>query len=350
MFGADRCGGFHAIAVFGLRIPQRDAQGVAAERVRVERPRDHGSAESADIIRSRALLTEPTDEERVAHEWPFGFVVLFDCDGVLGRFPPGGGDGRRESSGSTVFGDLSAAFVPDIVACCAMPVVLGQRREDSQMSQAPPAAPPGFWQASDGKWYPPQGNQPPPPGYAPPQAPQKKGHGCLYAFLGALGLGVVIVVVIIIAAASAVKKVSNNVTNGNPGGPAPAAAYKVGDTAKTSNDQVTVYGVKDPQAPVNQFSTPSPGNHFVSVDVQVTNTQTDQQAFSSLFAFHLLDSQNRQYGETLAGFSPSAPEGQIASGQSIRGFVVFEVPDGTTGLKLRVQGSLTAAGAVFALS
>jgi hypothetical protein len=30
--------------------------------------------------------------------------------------------------------------------------------------------------------------------------------------------------------------------------------------------------------------------------------------------------------------------------------VVFEVPDGTTGLALRVQGSLTAAGAVFALT
>ena len=39
-----------------------------------------------------------------------------------------------------------------------------------------------------------------------------------------------------------------------------------------------------------------------------------------------------------AGLTPGAPEGTIASGQSVRGFVAFEVPNGATGLKLRVQG------------
>jgi hypothetical protein len=212
------------------------------------------------------------------------------------------------------------------------------------MSQAPPAAPPGSWQASDGNWYPPQGSQQPPPA-------KKRGHGCLYAMLGAAGLVVVLIIIIAVVAVSATKKVSKTASSGNLGGPPPAASYKVGDTAKTSNYQVTVYGAKNPQPPANSLFPPQAGSHFVSVDVQVTNTLKDQQAFSSLLAFHLLDSVNHQFDESVtAGLTPGAPDGQIAGGQSIRGLVVFEVPDGTTGLKLRVQGSITAGGAVFALS
>ena len=125
----------------------------------------------------------------------------------------------------------------------------------------------------------------------------------------------------------------------------------MGDTAPTSGLNVTVYAFKDPQPPKDSFNPSSPGDHFVSVDVQVGNPGTDQRVISSLLAFHLLDAQNRQYDEdiTNAGVSPGPPDGQIAGRQSIRGFVVFEVPDGTTGLRFRAQGSVTAAGAVFVL-
>jgi hypothetical protein len=236
---------------------------------------------------------------------------------------------------------------------------------------------PGWWQASDGRWYPPESRSPaqgpatpsyppqgayPPQGMYPPQGayPQggapyqpapKRGHGCLFAALGAVALIVILVVVgVVVAVSSGTKKINSVVAANNLGGAPPAAAYKIGDTAKTSSYLVTVFGVKDPQPPINDFNKPQAGDHFVTVDVQVTNTKTNQQTFSSILFFHLLDSQNHQYDETLvAGLNPSAPDGQIAGGQSIRGFVAFQVPDGTTGLKLRVQGSITAAGAVFAL-
>src|SRR5439155_23519867 len=122
-----------------------------------------------------------------------------------------------------------------------------------------------------------------------------------------------------------------------PGGPAPKAEYTVGDSAKTSDFMVKVFGFKNPQLPKSQFLTPRAGDHFVSVDVQVTNPGTDQKAFSSLLGFHLLDSQNHQYDEDIsdAGLTPGPPDGQIDGGQSVRGFVVFEVPNGTKGLKFR---------------
>jgi len=175
------------------------------------------------------------------------------------------------------------------------------------------------------------------------------------------GLVTLLFIVILASAGSAVNSVNKGTgsapTAGNPSLGIPAsprkAMYNVGDTASTGDFKVTVYDFKDPQPSVNEFNTPKPGMHYVSVDVQITNPDsTKQRAFSSLLGFHLLDAQNRQYDEdfTAASLTPGPPEGEIAAGQSIRGFTAFEVPDGVSGLKLRVQGGLTAAGAVFNLA
>lgn len=148
---------------------------------------------------------------------------------------------------------------------------------------------------------------------------------------------------------TAANKVSKSLANGEPVGPVPSASHKVGDTARTGDFTVTVFAVKAPQ-PSSDF-TPSDGKQFVSVDVQLTNSTGSQRSFSSLLGLHLLDNENRQYSEAFfPDLEPGPPDGEFAAGQSIRGFVVFEVAGALTGLKLRVQGSLTAAGAVFSLT
>lgn len=137
--------------------------------------------------------------------------------------------------------------------------------------------------------------------------------------------------------------------------PAPAATPSgdrpVGATAKTGNLEVTVFGVTDPQPAPNRFEQPQAGFRFISVDVQVTNKSNRQERFSSLFGFSVLDGANRKYDpEFLSSVTPGAPEGEIPPGEAIRGFVVFEVPESATGLRFRVQGNITAAGAFFKLS
>jgi Domain of unknown function (DUF4352) len=135
--------------------------------------------------------------------------------------------------------------------------------------------------------------------------------------------------------------------------PAGAKTYRPGQKATTSGLRVTVYGIQEPWTPTNQFDRPTPGNHYVAVDVQVTNPSKDQQLFSALSGFHLIDSGNRQYDVKLGGcigLQPSAPDGQLPSKQPIRGFACFEIPDGSTKLKLRIQGSFTAEGALFQLT
>jgi hypothetical protein len=126
----------------------------------------------------------------------------------------------------------------------------------------------------------------------------------------------------------------------------------VGDTATSSDFKFKVWGFTDPQPSPNQFAKPAAGSHFVSVDVEVFNPSTKNISFSGLLGFHLLDGKNRQYDEDIVSvlLSPKAPEGQIPPKGSIRGLVGFQVPDGSTGLKLRVQGSITASGATFKLS
>jgi hypothetical protein len=134
--------------------------------------------------------------------------------------------------------------------------------------------------------------------------------------------------------------------------PAGAKTYKPGQTATTSDFKVTVYGVTEPWTPTNQFDTPTPGNHYVAVDLQLKNTTGEQQSFSSLLGLHLIDGSNRQYNETIGciGLQPSAPDGEIPAKQAIRGNACFEVPDGSVKLKVRIQGSITAEGSLFQLT
>jgi len=126
-------------------------------------------------------------------------------------------------------------------------------------------------------------------------------------------------------------------------------SYAIGQTANTSGWNVKVFAVHNPQTPAT--IPPAAGNHYVSVDVQVTNAGSQSATWSGLVGFHLLDAKNHQYNIQITNITPKAPEGQVLAGGSLRGLAVFAVPDATTGaLRFEVQGSLTAAGAIFNLS
>lgn len=199
---------------------------------------------------------------------------------------------------------------------------------------------PGWWLASDGKWYPPQTPAPP---YAP--APKKRGRGCLIAVLAAVVV-LILLIVVVLAASGGSKKASTSVTTSKP---ATGGTFAVGQTASSSGFEIVVFGVKDPQPP-SQFARPAAGTHYISVDVQLTNKNSRQEVFSSIIGFHLLDAKNQQYDVQFTDITPKSPEGEFAPGQALRGLVVFQVPDGSTGLRVRVQGSITATGAVFKLT
>lgn len=126
--------------------------------------------------------------------------------------------------------------------------------------------------------------------------------------------------------------------------------YAVGQTAHTGDFDVTLHTVEDPYVSSNQFDRPSEGNRFVAVELTVTNTSDEQQPLSTLLGAEVTDSLSRPWDVALAGLDLPQLDGMVPAGESRRGWIVFEVPNDATGLRLRIKGNLTATGSLFALS
>lgn len=136
---------------------------------------------------------------------------------------------------------------------------------------------------------------------------------------------------------------------GSGGGAATEQTYTVGQTAQTSDFEVTLRAVEDPMNTGNEFDTPKAGNRFVGVEFEVKNVGSERQTLSTLLGAELIDSLNRPYDIALAGLDRPQLDGEVVPGQSRRGWITFEVPADATGLKVRLKGSLTAQGSLFVL-
>ncbi|KJS53270.1 hypothetical protein VM98_26355 [Streptomyces rubellomurinus subsp. indigoferus] len=120
-----------------------------------------------------------------------------------------------------------------------------------------------------------------------------------------------------------------------PHAPAPA---KVGDTIalkgmdKGNTADVTAVKVVDPAESASEYLKPADGKHYVAVQFQIK--ATGAQAYSEVPASSakVVDTQGQAYGpnleETKAGPAFQTPT-NIAPGDTGKGFVTFEVPDGT---------------------
>lgn len=122
----------------------------------------------------------------------------------------------------------------------------------------------------------------------------------------------------------------------------PAKTYKVGDQVPNGKWVVTVHKADIPFTSKSDFDKPKDGDMFVVLDVEVKNTDSAPQDFSSALGFELKDGANRTYDETFLTEDgmPAVPEGGVAAGEAKRGTVAFDVPKTATGLKLEFRGGL----------
>lgn len=147
-----------------------------------------------------------------------------------------------------------------------------------------------------------------------------------------------------VAIGAAAFAITQNTANDSPGNTkAPA-----GQAARTGDFEVVVRGFKDPQLTSRYFPA-RPEMHYVSVDVEVLNRGSAKQSFSSFATFRLLDATGTEYGGTVADLEPGPPLGDIRAGGSLRGLALFEVPNGTVGLRLRAQAGGSAPAVVLPL-
>ncbi|WP_405005929.1 DUF4352 domain-containing protein [Kitasatospora purpeofusca] len=117
------------------------------------------------------------------------------------------------------------------------------------------------------------------------------------------------------------------------------APAKVGDTIalkgtleKGNTADVTALKVVDPAQSSNEYLHAADGKHYVAVQFQIKPTGAKAYSEAPWSAAKVVDDQGQAYGPTLAetkaGPSFQTPT-NIASGETGKGFVVFEVPNGT---------------------
>ncbi len=109
-----------------------------------------------------------------------------------------------------------------------------------------------------------------------------------------------------------------------------SADYNIGDVVRLSNLEVTVHGFTDPfDAGARK---PAGGKRFVSVDAEVRNRASEQQLVSAFAQFELKDTEDETY--VPASFPGNRISGQVPAGGSVRGSVIFEVPEGSRNFRV----------------
>jgi hypothetical protein len=97
--------------------------------------------------------------------------------------------------------------------------------------------------------------------------------------------------------------------------------------------KVTLLAVVDPAQPSSSFLKPKKGNHYVAVELRLTNVGEANYNDSPSNGAVLIDKSDFQYESSLGEVEPDLGSPIIAPGDSRVGFITFEVPDGT---KLRL--------------
>jgi hypothetical protein len=117
--------------------------------------------------------------------------------------------------------------------------------------------------------------------------------------------------------------------------PARALSGRVGDVLTLPAAQIEVISCDENATPDDDSVTPRPGNRFVVVEVAVENTGSAE--LSTFFDWQLTDSARNTWSQALAVREPRFLGGELAPGETARGFLTYEVSSGASQLVLNVK-------------
>lgn len=120
--------------------------------------------------------------------------------------------------------------------------------------------------------------------------------------------------------------------------------FKVGDTIKVKNYEITVNKVRVSDG--DDFAKPKDGNEFLYVDVTVKNISNEEQTVSSIAMFKVVDKDGRSFNQAITTDQNGQLDGTVGKGRKITGEYVVEVPKGQKGLELEFDSSLISGGQV----
>lgn len=122
------------------------------------------------------------------------------------------------------------------------------------------------------------------------------------------------------------------------------STYAVGEVLKVDNLEAVVLSTNPSFVDSNDFMRPDEGHKIVGVEFQLKNTGSKSEAISTLIQFALKDASNAQYNVSLYSPEPRFPDGELAAGDTARGWVGFEVPEAASGFRFIFDAKLFGGG------
>lgn len=112
----------------------------------------------------------------------------------------------------------------------------------------------------------------------------------------------------------------------------------IGEETEIGDIKLKVLSVDEPE--VDEYQKPKSGNIYLSVELEITNQGYETEYISSTQGY-IKDSKNQKYDYSIFALptGTSSISGELASQDSVRGEIGFEVPEDATGLKFYFQGT-----------
>ncbi|MEX2158412.1 MAG: DUF4352 domain-containing protein [Dehalococcoidia bacterium] len=106
----------------------------------------------------------------------------------------------------------------------------------------------------------------------------------------------------------------------------------VGEAQETSSgNTMRIYAYEAPVPSTNEFLAPDPGNVFAAIDVEGCTSSSPSASMSvNPFEFRLQLPDNTRIEPTFSGREPALNGTNLLANDCVRGFVTFEIPEGTT--------------------
>lgn len=130
--------------------------------------------------------------------------------------------------------------------------------------------------------------------------------------------------------------------------PQAVTSFEVGDVVSINDYAMVVLGWSKSEG--NDIFKPDAGKGFVAVDVLFVNQGSGSESLSSLLQMTLKDSTGQNYQPDLIAQSAlkvSSPDGELTSGERLRGTVGFQVPQEANDLQFVFDASIWGTGKIF---
>lgn len=129
------------------------------------------------------------------------------------------------------------------------------------------------------------------------------------------------------AAAPTSDSPSSDTDSGDSGDASGPKTGKVGEEVKTKEMSAKVNKIADPVAPENDFDKPGNGNHFVAVNITMTNLG-DKNLNAGTTCLKVKLDDNTSAREDFASYGQRLDYGTLYKGDTTTGDVVYKVPNG----------------------